>query len=109
LGFKLRFDSTAKERTFTNRFGFPTSRNASSKLRVAKAEFINAPANDFSIPAARWMITETSCVAFRQSSRESRSPETNSTVLAFECWLRIFLRFSSLPEGRTKQRRLLKP
>ncbi len=32
---------------FTNRFGFPTSRNASNKLRVAKAEFMNAPAEPF--------------------------------------------------------------
>src|SRR5262245_58165398 len=70
---------------------------------------MNAPAKDLSNPAARWMITETSCAAFRQSSRESRFPETNSTASACECWPITFLRFSSLLEGRTKHRRLVKP
>jgi hypothetical protein len=51
--FNLKFEYAAKELTLTKRFGCPRSRNASIRLRVARAEFMNAPANDLSNPAAK--------------------------------------------------------
>src|SRR5438067_11128783 len=107
--FKFRVEYTANELTLTKRLGCRYSRKASIKLRVARAEFINAPANDFSIPAARCRTSETPSAAFRQSSRESRSPLINSTFLPDgHCSSRSFKRSKRL-EGRIKQPRLANP
>src|SRR5438067_5976038 len=107
--FKFRVEYTANELTLTNRLGWPYSRKASIKLRVAKAEFINAPANDFSIPAARCRISETPSAAFRQSSRESKSPLINSTFLPDGHWSNRSFKRSKRLEGRIKQPRLPNP
>src|SRR5207248_3608835 len=107
--FKFRVEYTANELTLTKRLGCRYSRKASIKLRVARAEFINAPANDFSIPAARCRISETPSTAFRQSSRERRSPFINSTFFPPGQLSSISFKRPKRLEGRTKQPRLLKP
>src|SRR5262245_20026889 len=54
-------------------------------------------------------MIETPSAAFSQSSRDRRSPLTNSTFLLASKSLSAFLRRSSRLEDRMKQRRLVKP
>src|SRR6266566_6875049 len=54
-------------------------------------------------------MIETPSAAFRQSSRERRSPVTNSVSVAAGDRPSIFLKAFKLLEGRTKQRRLEEP
>lgn len=94
--------------TFTKRFGLPLWRKASIRFRVASAEFMKAPANDFSIPAAKCKTTATPSVALTQSSRDKRSPLTSSTFIVPGSSRMLSKRLRRL-ECRTKQRIFLNP
>src|SRR5438477_428811 len=79
------FVYTANELTCTKRRSEPSSRLASSRLRVVTTEFMNASGNDFSpMPAARLKITAASLAAVAQSSRDKRLPRTTS-IRASRC------------------------